>query len=46
MATTKKKIVKGWGAWSGGNKSSAANLRAHGIKSRAVRSDAGKKRKP
>lgn len=44
--TTKNKIVKGWGAWGAANKRSAANLRAHGVKARAVRSDAGKKRKP
>jgi hypothetical protein len=46
MATTKNKIIKEWGAWGAANKKSAANLRAHGIKARAVRSDAGKKRKP
>jgi hypothetical protein len=46
IMATKNKIIKEWGAWGAGNKKSAANLRAHGIKARAVRSDAGKKRKP
>jgi hypothetical protein len=46
MATTKNKIVKGWGAWGAGNKASAATLRKAGVRARAVRSDAGKKRKP
>lgn len=43
---TKNKIIKEWGTWSAANKKSAANLRNHGVKARAQRSDAGKKRKP
>jgi len=43
---TKNKIIKEWGAWSAANKSSAARQRTFGIKARAQRSDAGKKRKP
>jgi len=46
MATTKNKIVKGWGAWGAANKKLASTLRSCGVKARAVRSDAGKKRKP
>lgn len=43
---TKNKIIKEWGSNSPFNKTSAQRLRAHGIKARAQRSDAGKKRKP
>jgi len=43
---TKSKIVNGYGAWSAGNKQLAASQRSVGIKARAQRKDAGKKRKP
>lgn len=43
---TKNKIINAWGAWQAGNKKSAADQRRVGIKARAQRSDAGKKRKP
>lgn len=43
---TKNKIINAWGAWQAANKQTAANQRKHGIKARAQRSDAGKKRKP
>lgn len=43
---TKSKIIGDWGAWGAANKQSAASLRKVGIKARARRSDAGKKRKP
>lgn len=43
---TKNKIIKEWGAWSAGNKQTAATQRRVGIKARAQRSDAGKRRKP
>lgn len=43
---TKNKIIGDWGAWSTGNKQTAAGQRKVGIKARARRSDAGKKRKP
>lgn len=42
----KNKIIKEWGGWGAANKKAAANLRSHGVKARAQRSDAGKKRKP
>lgn len=42
----KNKIVNGYGAWSAANKKLAADQRRVGIKARAQRSDAGKKRKP
>jgi len=45
MATTKNKIIKEW-SYSPFNKQSAARQRQFGVKARAQRSDAGKKRKP
>lgn len=42
----KNKIINAWGAWGAANKKTAADQRRAGIKARAQRSDAGKKRKP
>lgn len=42
---TKNKIIKEWGGWSAANKQMAAQQRKFGVKARAQRSDAGKKRK-
>jgi hypothetical protein len=44
MATSRTVLVKEWGS-SAANKKAAKNLRKGGIKARAKRSDAGKKRK-